>query len=185
MRPGGSASARAGAGGGGEYRRRAGRRRAWEGGKDGVPAHVCAGSQPAQVGPAPSPAWSPPPTPDPVPPEAATPRSSRPVSPALPPPLPAPQANRFLCSREKRGSFQSCSELDAFPRASWSVSKQPGLGWEPHAGCPPTPTPILHSGSHPGQKLRSGLSAGGSLGYPRPSHLSPRSGAVPPGPLPP
>lgn len=114
-----------------------------------------AGSQPSLV-----------PAPRPVPPEAETPQSSRPVSPTLPPPLPTPQANRFPCSREKRGSFQSCSELDAFPRASWSVSRQLGLGWEPHAACPPTP--ILHSGSHHRTEAPVWPFCRGLLGLPQP-----------------
>lgn len=153
------------------------------GGREGqrMPAHVSAGSEPARLNRLPAQPGSAPP--HPVPPEAATPQSSRPVSCTLPPPLPAPQANHFPCSRENRGSFQSCSELDAFPRASWSVSRQPGLGREPHAD--PPPTSILSSGPPPRTAAPCQPFAGGSGGDPRPSHLSLRSAQSLLGPLPP
>lgn len=87
-------------------------------------------------------------------------------------PSPGPQARGFPCCRESRGSFQSCSELDAFPRASWSVSRRPGLGGEPHGG-----RPHLHT------VLDFRPVCKGSSGCPRPGHLSPHVGAAPLSPL--
>lgn len=65
----------------------------------------------------PSLSWAP----SPVPPRAVPPPSNQPASSALHP-LPAPQADCCPRTSENGGSFQPCSEQEAFPQASWSVS---------------------------------------------------------------
>lgn len=167
----GVAGARAGGGwgvAGWGWPRQAGRRRSQESGEDGDRLHLGHSSpwvDPAQwVGLQPCPVLAP------------HPHFSAPLNwPAgvshSASPSPGPQAHGFASCRESRGSFQSCSELDALPRASWSVSRRPGLG-----------------GSHTRAVPTSALAwdfrpvCSGSPGCPRPGHLSPHVG-LPPHPL--
>lgn len=104
--------------------------------------------------------WAPSPARCPVPPGAVPPLSSQPDSFPLPP-IPPPQANHVPGTSEKGRSFQSCSEQDAFPRASWSVSRRPGLRGDPDLR--PALSPPPQSGW--GVVLRPSPS-------PRPGHLS-------------
>lgn len=107
--------------------------------------------------------------------------SDTPTAAALSTPSLAPglQANGFPCSRENRGSLQSCSEPDALFRASWSVSRQPG-SMEPHMATPP---PLC--APPPPQRQRTARPLCRGSHCPPPRHLSPHFGTIPPRPPPP
>lgn len=93
-------------------------------------------------------------------------------------PAPGPQANGFPFFRENRGSLQSCSELNALSRASWSVSRQPGSRGATHGH------PHLHSVlSHPSEAAHSPAFVQGLPAAPHPDTCLPTLGRSLLGPL--